>query len=370
MMTQTKRLSFIAAGLGSNRRPGVEKELSLTSEGRFDGLLRDNQERTMKNEIRTVVAILVALPLFAAGADAFAEKCEQLAEGDMGIAAKYPGDKGIDKAPAVLFAENFESCSSVADLRPKWDVLINETHLGITDGAGNKDSRGRSLSMTIPKQDVPLDTGVAKLLTNTQKVLFLRWYQKFDSGWFVPAASVHNGATISSKYYDKGSATPGIRADGHNKFLVNFENDNTIGDAPGNMTVYVYWPEQGERFGDHFFPSGMVTPFAGKRSGEATFGKQFEARPDFSPLVDRWYCYECMAKTNTPGERDGRIALWVDGKLIADFPNLRLRDVASLEIDRFGFDVYIAKNTNRQNRKWLDDIVAATSYIGPMATTK
>jgi hypothetical protein len=319
----------------------------------------------MRNEMQAV-AILVALPLLAAATNASAEKLEQLPEGNVGIAVKYPGDKGIDKAPAVLFAEDFEHCSSVADLRPKWDVLINQTNLAIADDADNKTGRGKSLSMTIPKQDIPLDTGVAKLLPDAQTVLFLRWYEKFDAGWMVPGGSVHNGATISSKYYDHGRATPGIRADGHNKFLVNFENENSTGDAPGNMNAYVYWPEQAERWGDHFFSSGRVLPSSEKRSGEATFGKQFEARPDFSPLVDRWYCYEYMVKANTPGKRDGRIAMWVDGRLIADFPNLRLRDVAALEIDRFGFDVYIAKNTMRPNRKWIDDVVAATSYIGPM----
>ena len=220
--------------------------------------------------------------------------------------------------------------------------------------------------MTIPQQEVPLATGVAKVLAHTQNVLFLRWYQKFDGGWFVPGASVHNGGSISSKYYDNGRATPGIRADGQNKFLVNFENENSTGDAPGYMNVYVYWPEQGSKWGDHFYPSGNVLPLAETRSGEVTFGKQFVARPDFSPQTDRWYCYEYMVEANTPGKRDGRIAMWVDGKLIAEFANLRFRDVATLEIDRFDLGLYIANNTKRPNRKWVDDVVAATSYIGPM----
>jgi hypothetical protein len=62
--------------------------------------------------------------------------------------------------------------------------------------------------------------------------------------------------------------------------------------------------------------------------------------------------------------------MWVDGKLIADFQNLRLRDVATLEIDRFDLGVYIANNTKRPNTKWVDDVVAATSYIGPITTTE
>ena len=64
------------------------------------------------------------------------------------------------------------------------------------------------------------------------------------------------------------------------------------------------------------------------------------------------------------------IACWLDGKLIADFPNQRLRDVASLKIERIGLGIYMASNAIRENRKWYDDVVAATSYIGPRAMKK
>jgi hypothetical protein len=51
-----------------------------------------------------------------------------------------------------------------------------------------------------------------------------------------------------------------------------------------------------------------------------------------------------MVKANTPGGRDGRIACWLDGKIIADFPNLRLRDIDTLKIDRFGISLHIGSN--------------------------
>jgi hypothetical protein len=73
------------------------------------------------------------------------------------------------------------------------------------------------------------------------------------------------------------------------------------------------------------------------------------------------------AHANTPDQRDGRIAFWLDGKLAADFQNLRLRDVASLKIDRFGLSFHIGSNPNGEQKKWYDDAVAAKSYVGPMA---
>ena len=74
-----------------------------------------------------------------------------------------------------------------------------------------------------------------------------------------------------------------------------------------------------------------------------------------------------MLQANTPGQRDGRIAVWLDGKLVADFPSLRLRDVATLKIDRFGLSFHIGSNPNGQARKWYDNVVAAKAYIGPVA---
>jgi hypothetical protein len=73
-----------------------------------------------------------------------------------------------------------------------------------------------------------------------------------------------------------------------------------------------------------------------------------------------------MVKANTPGQRDGRIAVWIDGNLVADFLNVRLRDTSSLKIDEFWLSFHIGNNSIRQNLKWYDNVVVARSYIGPM----
>jgi hypothetical protein len=74
-----------------------------------------------------------------------------------------------------------------------------------------------------------------------------------------------------------------------------------------------------------------------------------------------------MLQANTVGKNDGRIACWLDGKLIADFPNLQLRDVETLKVNHAGIGLHIKSNTARENPKWYDDVVIATSYIGPRA---
>ena len=288
----------------------------------------------------------------------------QLPEGD-GLAARYPGDHDIDQDAAVVFADGFEDCSSVADLGKKWDVLIHAGNIRIAEEPANVNGGKRAVAFTVPKQEGGLAIDLSERLDKEHDVLFLRWYSKFDEGFLVPGGSVHNGGSISAKYFAGGRATPGVRADGQNKFLANFENATWAGKSPGPLLVYCYQPEQGGRFGDNFYPTGTVIPGSYTRSGEVTFGPDFVSRPDVTPELGRWYCYEYMMKANTPGKRDGRIACWLDGKLIADFPNLRLRDIDTLKIDRFGVGLYIASNSARANTKWYDDVVAAMSYIGP-----
>jgi hypothetical protein len=193
-------------------------------------------------------------------------------------------------------------------------------------------------------------------------VLFLRYYAKFEKG-YDQHGSTHNSGVISAHYFPNRKASPGKPAEGANKFWVSFETERGDFPSPGRLNFYVYHPEQRTGYGDHIYPTGSV------RSGPEKplpFGPGFVPRPDVIPELDRWYCYEFMVKANTPGRRDGRIAGWVDGKLIADFPGFRLRDTESLKIDIFGVALFMRPNDIRANTRWFDDVVAATSYIGPI----
>jgi hypothetical protein len=205
---------------------------------------------------------------------------------------------------------------------------------------------------------------VQKILTTELDVLYLRWYSKFDAANDIVGSS-HNGGGISSHYFMGNQATPGIPADGMNKWLTEFEHwrGEAATAAPGMLNVYIYHPEQRDNYGDHFFPTGLVMP---NTSIPYDFGTDFVPRPEVIPELDRWYCYEYMVRANTPGQRDGRITLWLDGVLIADFGNLRLRDVDTLKIDRFNLSFHAGSNTSAETKKYYDNVVAATSYIGPM----
>jgi hypothetical protein len=287
-----------------------------------------------------------------------------LPEGETGIAARYPGDIGIGSDPAVVFAHNFESDSHVGDLRRHWDVVFHDATIKITDDPEIVHRGGKSLELTFPKRAGDVGNGLMKRIEKERDVLFLRYYQKIDKNLDITGAgSFHNGGAIAAHYHVNGRSTPGQRADGRNKFLVGYEcTVYSEAPPPGHLTVYVYHPEQRHAYGDIFFPTGVVQP---NTSLPGDFGPSFVSRPNNLPELGRWYCYEFMVRANTAGRRDGRIACWVDGKLIAEFPNLRFRDIDTLKIDFLSIGGYINPNKIRTNMLWFDDVVAATSYIGP-----
>ena len=281
-----------------------------------------------------------------------------------GISSKYPRDVGIESDPAVIFADGFETYTQPADLNQRWDAVYQMNRIRITTDAANVYAGSKALEFSVPQQTAELSNATDKVLTQERDVLYLRYYSKFQPPYDVIGSS-HNGSMISAHYFINGQATPGVPANGTNKFLVNLEDwrGEAATPSPGPLNVYVYHPEQRSNYGDHFFPTGIVLP---NSSIPGNFGSSFVPRPDVTPQLGRWYCYEYMVQANTPGQRNGRITFWLDGKLTADFQNLRFRDVATLRIDRFGLSFHIGSNPNGETRKWYDSVVAATSYIGPI----
>ena len=284
-----------------------------------------------------------------------------LPTGNTGIASRYPGDAGIASDPGVIFTDDFESYSSVSGLSSRWSQVFHTSNIRLATETANVYRGGKSLEFSVPVTTSEVSNNAIKSVSPERDTLFVRHYAKYDAGFNVIGSS-HNGSSISAHY-----CCPGVPANGLNKFLVSpeFWRDQTSALNPGKLNVYVYHPEQRDQWGDHFYPTGVVSPFT---NTPGNFGPDFVSRPDFTPVLNRWEPDELMVKANTPGQRDGRIAVWVDGNLAADFPNLRLRDTTSLKIDQFTIDLHVHDNTIAVARKWFDNVVAATSYIGPVAT--
>lgn len=288
---------------------------------------------------------------------------QALPQGNTGIAARYPGDTGIASDSAVVFADDFESYSSASGLTSggRWNNFYQQTNTRISTAAGTFFAGAKALELTMPQTGSEVANAVVKDLAVEQDVLFVRAYTKFEAG-FDGTTEGHNGIRISGNY-----PGPGNIPNGSNFFLYMVENSVYYGEAyPGPLNVYAYHPEQRHQWGDHFYPTGKVIPFD---ATPGNFGSTFVSRPNFTPQTDRWYSYELMVKLNTPGQRDGRVAVWIDGTIVADFPNLRMRDTLSVKIDQVQLELHGKNNPSRADRKWYDNLVVARSYIGPMSAS-
>jgi hypothetical protein len=314
---------------------------------------------------KIITAICLILFSFISNAQA----PDPLPTGNNGIARNYLNDEGIENDASVIYADNFESYNSVSGLTAsgRWNEAYHTQNIRLATEPENYYHGTKALEFKVPQTNNEVSNTVLKYINPTQDIIFIRFYAKFNSEFNVSGSS-HNGSTISSSYWEGPGGGPGIPADGYNKFLVSGEawRDGNSAPNPGSLNAYVYHPEQRDIWGDHFFPTGRVLPFD-YLPGD--FGPYFISRPEIVPELDQWYAYEIMVKANTPGERDGRIAFWLDGELIADFLNIRLRDTTDLKIDRVGIDLHIKNNIMSVAKKWYDNVVIATSYIGPMMST-
>jgi hypothetical protein len=94
-----------------------------------------------------------------------------------------------------------------------------------------------------------------KVLSKERDVLFLRYYSRFQPPYDVVGSS-HNGSSISAHYFIQGQATPGVPADGMNKFLANLEDwRGDVGTAsPGFLNIYLISPGAAQPVWRSLFP--------------------------------------------------------------------------------------------------------------------
>ena len=93
--------------------------------------------------------------------------------------------------------------------------------------------------------------------------------------------------------------------------------------------------------------SGMISYAKHVHSGFAMDGRQedevfwFEADGSRTEVrSDQWYAIRQRVVLNTPGQRDGILQLWIDGRLVLDQDNIQYRNTPDLKIDRLFFSTF------------------------------
>lgn len=302
-----------------------------------------------------------------------------------GLATRYPGDRGLRDDPAVLLFEDFDA-ADLPSVAARWDDVSN---------AG-----GRVLALS---DDVPAPAAVAgrhslqvtahpgrdhgghlyRRLPRGVDELYLRFYVKFPEPACYIHHFVHLGGYNPPTRWAQGGA--GLRPRGDERVTVGIEPFGRDGrrPPPGEWNFYAYWHEMKGSADGRYWGNGLSP-----------------AQPRAVP-AGRWQCVEVRMKLNTPGQRDGVLALWLDGEPVADIHqgvrrgpwtgmgfNLRSPDQSGEPFEGFNFRTtdrlklnfvwllhYVTETNQSRNRVddparpcvvLFDQVVAATHYIGPM----
>lgn len=323
-----------------------------------------------------------------------ARKTPAFPEGE-GLAAKYPGDKGIDKDPDVIFAEDFEG--SVDEICAKWDQAAGKEIMTKSDDVPPGSAGKHSLLLTRVAGGTKgyMDGGnLYRQLKPGYDQLYFRFYTKFNREH---APIHHYGAGMIG--YNPPSRWPlggaGIRPKGDNSFVTQVE--------PGDFTswyFYSYWQEMG-----------------GSPPKGQTWGNSFEREVPPRPVArEEWICIEVMVKMNDIGDSNGEQCYWIDGKVSRKgdmvtgyvgkgfpstgtwlfdtfvpgsskegiywdeakgerspvaggkpFPGINWRSSKDLNINALWLYRYMSKPETGTSKCWWDNLVVAKKYIGPIS---
>ena len=286
-----------------------------------------------------------------------------LPEGDGGIAAKYPGDVGIDKDPKVIFADNFEE-GTTEDHRAKkrkWKYVTNPLNQSLVS-AGEKDQHVASGKQALRiLKHTAVDTGAGNYMPLKPgfDTVHARFYVRF-------AEDVQKISHFVWLMAEKGSPKApmiqaGVIPNGATRFqtalepLCYAEQWATTGKDAPVWHMYTYWHKMKGNYGTFFNPKPQAVLEQGK-----------------------WMCMELMLKANSaPDVADGEQAIWKDGKLVGRWGGIDWRRTNDLKINGFFLDVYSGFEKGKQDhmprvesRVWFDDVVVAQEYIGPRREPK
>ncbi len=316
-------------------------------------------------------------------------------EGPTGLAAKYPGDVGIEKDPDVVFAENFDG--PVDAVCARWDQVAGQPIMSKSDEVPPGSGGRQSLLLTRVAGGTGgyLDGGnFYRQLPGGHEQLFFRFYMKFNKEH---APIHHYGAGLLGynppTRWAQGGA--GLRPKGDQSFVTQVE--------PGDFkswNFYSYWQDMG-----------------GSPPKGQTWGNSFEHEVPPRPVeTEKWICLEVMVKMNDVGDSNGEQAYWLDGKLsrkgelitsylgkgfpssgswVFDkffpgvakegvyfdyakgkgapnaggkpFPGFAWRSSPKLNINALWLYRYMSRPETGVSKVWWDHLVVAKKYIGPLA---
>jgi hypothetical protein len=262
---------------------------------------------------------------------------------EKGLAAKFVGDKGIEKEPDVIIFTDFESDGWrdhwSGGKRPTVNIVAEDKERAF------EPLQGKALRIKVDKgghYGASIQYDFEKQTGSEPEEIYFRYYLRFGSDWNP----------------QRGGKLPGIGGTyGRGGWGGRPSNGRNGWSARGQFN--------GQREGKT--PIGFYCYHADMRG---QYGSSWIWQKDKLGYLenDRWYCIEQYAKMNTPKKNDGVLRGWVDGKLAFEKTDVRMRDVSDLKIECIWINLYHGGTWSAQtdDHLFIDNIVIAKRYIGPM----
>ena len=299
-----------------------------------------------------VVALSLGSTVAAFAQESSASKPAGVPEG-LGLAAKYPGDVGLETDPAVLIFEGFEDTPKTVGWMQEggWfggTGFTPETGQFLTDkdpAAGKK-----CVEFHLKKGQKSAAPGMFHKIP-PQETVYIRTYRKFEEGWEWPQGYGPHDLGIHGYL---GEFTAPTDSDLH--ILLDFW-------MTGDTILRVGTPKQEMKDWNSFVRQNYGPIPVGADGFPWNI-----AKPD-KIVPGKWHCSELMVKLSSPGKRDGIVRLWVNGKLCTNFTDVPLRDAqhADLKLSLLLYSHYFHPGSPKDQVHWADQLVVATEYIGPVA---
>lgn len=218
---------------------------------------------------------------------------------------------------------------------PRWENGLAD---GRADIVGGSDAySGQSLRVTYPANVFGPEGGGVQFIVPLPKSyseLYCSYRVRFDADFdFVKGGKLPG---LSGGTSDTGGTKPN-GSDGWSGRMMWRDED-------GKAVQYVYYPDQASTYADDF-------PWTA--SGQDRFGK------------GQWHTVEHHIVMNTPGNHDGLVEGYFDGKLALQHRALRFRDTLKFGIDDFYFSTFYGGSTQdwaptATHHAYFDDFVIAT----------
>jgi hypothetical protein len=271
----------------------------------------------------------------------------------LGLASRYPQDQKIADDPDVLFATQFESPM----WNEEWTFAGKKEVIDTTsqDAARKFEPLSeKALRVKIAKGNTgALNTGYKfqKEIGREPEEIYFRYYLRLGDDW----NQTRQGGKMPGL-----SGTYGVAGWGGRKV-----NGTDGWSARGSFGLTI--PEGNPLAGLH--PIGTYCYHADM---QGFYGSQWGWHIGYRGFLEnnRWYCIEQYLKMNTPGEKDGILRAWIDGRLAFEKTDIRFRTVDKLKIEQIWMNVYHGgtEPSPFDQHLFIDNVVIAKQYIGPMKT--